>query len=488
MVARAHIPAARRRGPTVREGLRLVVFHASRDVQAHVAPLKRSRRFKVSCYPQRSTEGGSRSATVDAVLWELAPGRRPNWRRLKAMARGMPIVSYSGTQDRETAARSRAIGFACHLDAPLSAVEVEHQVALASPVDLATRLRQTRLLRRYLGRVEVFNEMHRAVNASLEPGRVADALAERAAAWLPVSSWAVVGRGEGTTATVLAECGLATNADKAARAVGAWVLDHSRIYSVANLRTDPVIVDAPDAAAIAIPLMCRGQTIAALVGIDREPAPRAPRFSPSMVEILRLLLEPAAYALENAFRVQRAEALSVTDDLTQLHNSRYLAQALRRESKRAVRSGQPLSVLFVDLDGFKGVNDQHGHLFGSRALVEVALIIRDCSRETDIASRFGGDEFAVVLPDTGSEGAMAVATRVRDRVRQHLFLKEAGINYRLTASVGVATMPDAATTVDGLLQAADDAMYTVKAHGKDGVFLAGAPAEAGVLSREDRSA
>ena len=219
-----------------------------------------------------------------------------------------------------------------------------------------------------------------------------------------------------------------------------------------------------------------------------EPAPQAPRFSPSMVEILRGLLEPAAYALENAFRVQRAEELSVTDDLTQLHNSRYLAQALRRESKRAVRSGQPLSVLFVDLDGFKGVNDQHGHLFGSLALVEVALIIRDCSRETDIASRFGGDEFAVVLPDTGSDGAMAVATRVRDRVRQHVFLKEAGINYRLTASVGVATMPDAATTVDGLLQAADDAMYTVKTHGKDGVFLAGAPAEAGVLSREDRSA
>ena len=299
-----------------------------------------------------------------------------------------------------------------------------------------------------------------------------------------------MGRSATGSATVLAEQGVAANAEMAARVVGAWVLDHSRIYSVASLRTDPVIVDAPDAAAIALPLICRGQTVAALVGIDREPSPQPPRLSTSMVAVLRQLLEPAAYALENEFRMQRAEELSVTDDLTQLHNSRFLAQALRRESKRAVRSRQPLSVLFIDLDGFKGVNDQHGHLYGSRALVEVALIIRDCSRETDIAARFGGDEFAVVLPDTGTVGAMAVASRIRDRVRQHVFLKDAGINYRLTASVGVATIPDGAGSVDELLQAADDAMYAVKAQGKDGVQLAGASAEADVPStlREDRSA
>ena len=127
---------------------------------------------------------------------------------------------------------------------------------------------------------------------------------------------------------------------------------------------------------MAFPLACRGRTIGALVAIDRVPARTAPRFAPGTLTALLGGLEPGAIALENALRVQRAEALSVTDDLTQLYNSRYLSQVLRRETKRASRSGRPLSLLFVDLDGFKAINDTHGHLFGSRALVEAAGVIR----------------------------------------------------------------------------------------------------------------
>ena len=98
--------------------------------------------------------------------------------------------------------------------------------------------------------------------------------------------------------------------------------------------------------------------------------------------------------------LQRAEELSVTDDLTRLYNSRHLNLSLRRESKRAMRSSRALSLLFIDLDGFKAVNDTYGHLFGSRALVEAAAVIRGCARETDVVARFGGDEFAIVLPET----------------------------------------------------------------------------------------
>jgi diguanylate cyclase (GGDEF)-like protein len=156
-----------------------------------------------------------------------------------------------------------------------------------------------------------------------------------------------------------------------------------------------------------------------------------------------------------------------------LYNSRYLNQVLRRESKRASRSGRPLSLLFLDLDGFKSVNDRHGHLCGSRALIEAASVIRSCARETDTPARFGGDEFALVLPDTGSDGAVAVAERVRERISAYSFLRASdGLDIRLTASVGVATLPDVAASAEELIKAADTAMYRVKEQGKNGVFLA----------------
>ena len=164
---------------------------------------------------------------------------------------------------------------------------------------------------------------------------------------------------------------------------------------------------------------------------------------------------------------------SVTDDLTQLYNSRYLSQVLHRETKRAMRSGRPLSLLFIDLDGFKGINDSHGHLFGSRALVEAADVIRINARETDVVARFGGDEFALVLPDTSTAGAVAVGERIRDRIAVHPFLEREGLDIRLTASVGVATLPNAAGSAEELIQAADQAMYRVKEHGKNGIHVAG---------------
>jgi diguanylate cyclase (GGDEF)-like protein len=315
--------------------------------------------------------------------------------------------------------------------------------------------------------------MIRAVNASLEPERVADAIVARVSDWIPAPGWLVIAMDGGGRTRGLAARALTPALEAAAQAVGGWVMRSGEVFATADLASDRRVPEGTSAAALGFPLACRGRTLGALVAIDRAPSAAAPRLSASTLTSLMAAIEPGAIALENAMHVQRAEALSVTDDLTQLYNSRYLSQVLRRETKRASRSGRPLSLLFVDLDGFKSINDTHGHLFGSRALVEAASVIRASARETDVVARFGGDEFALVLPDTGSDGASAVGERIRDRIAAHHFLRGDNLDIQLTVSVGVATLPDVAASSEQLIQAADEAMYWVKDRGKNGLHVAG---------------
>ncbi len=353
------------------------------------------------------------------------------------------------------------------------------ELSLTTPgLDLATRLRVfQRALRTRVERREALLDMVRAVNATLEPSKIADLIVERAATWVPAPCWAVVSSDLSGQLSVLTDRGLMPEMGPAVYAIAGFVMQRGGEFVTADLRQDARVRDDSVASVVAFPLGCRGRRVGALIGLDREASSREPRVSPAFLRAVRLLLEPASVALDNALLLKRAEALSVTDDLTRLYNSRYLNQVLRRETKRASRSGRPLSLLFIDLDGFKGINDTYGHLFGSRALVEAAAVIRGSARETDVVSRFGGDEFALILPDTGGEGAFAVGERIRERVAAHRFLAGDGLDVSLTASVGVATLPDAAASADELVQAADMAMYRVKESGKNGIQAAVAPAD-----------
>ncbi|HEY2434428.1 MAG TPA: GGDEF domain-containing protein [Vicinamibacterales bacterium] len=318
--------------------------------------------------------------------------------------------------------------------------------------------------------------MTRAVNATLDPERVADAILAFAAAWLPIPAWVVYAL-DNTGIRSFGSRGVPSGLEASAAAIGHWVVKHGEVCGTGDVSADRRFGGGPEAAALAFPLECRGRVVAAVVGVDKTTAAREPALAPTTLAAMRRVLEPCGIALENAMRVQRAEALSVTDDLTQLYNSRYLSQVLRRETKRASRSGRPLSLLFIDLDGFKSINDTHGHLSGSRALVEAAGVIRQSARETDVVARFGGDEFSLILPDTGSEGAAAVGERIREKVNAHGFLQVDGLDIHLTVSVGVATLPDVAASAEGLIQAADQAMYYVKEHGKNGIYIAGSGSE-----------
>ena len=187
---------------------------------------------------------------------------------------------------------------------------------------------------------------------------------------------------------------------------------------------------------------------------------------------LTFLLDQASLALDNAARYSFAKDLLYIDELTGLYNYRYLDVVLERELKRAERYGSHLSVLFLDIDLFKLVNDKHGHLVGSGVLKEIGTLLKNSVRDVDAVIRYGGDEYTIVLIETGMEGAAIVAERIRKTVEAHTFATGEGLAIKLTVSLGYACAPDDASTKGVLLEMADRAMYRGKAGGKNLAFHA----------------
>jgi two-component system, cell cycle response regulator len=185
---------------------------------------------------------------------------------------------------------------------------------------------------------------------------------------------------------------------------------------------------------------------------------------------LHFLLDQSSLAFDNAARYATARNLVNIDELTGLYNYRYLDIALEREIRRAERYGFGISLLFMDLDLFKNVNDTHGHLVGSKVLKEVGMLLRNSTREVDFVFRYGGDEFTVILVETGEIGAASVAERIRKSIESHQFLASEGLNIRMTACLGYSCYPEDSKAKVELLELADQAMYRGKASGKNVVY------------------
>lgn len=192
---------------------------------------------------------------------------------------------------------------------------------------------------------------------------------------------------------------------------------------------------------------------------------------PGMRDTASYLAQHLALALHHADRIEQAEDLVYLDDLTRLYNARYLDEALEREFARA-DGCQPFSILFLDLDYFKTVNDTHGHLVGSKLLIEAARVVKSCTRDQDVAARWGGDEYVVLLRETDSGGALKVAERIRRAVESHHFLAREGYGLRLTTCVGVASYPEHAADKRSLVDQADRAMYRGKRSSRNVVYVA----------------
>jgi diguanylate cyclase (GGDEF)-like protein len=228
---------------------------------------------------------------------------------------------------------------------------------------------------------------------------------------------------------------------------------------------------------VAVPLVCGERILGVIEGLREGKDARA--FKKSDVALLDSLSLPIASALANAVRIAEAERLSQTDDLTKLHNARYLRQFLLNEIRRARRYGTSVAALFLDLDDFKRINDEHGHLVGSHVLMEMASVILSSVRDTDAVARYGGDEFVIVLPDTGTELAGAVAERIRQKIGRYRFTGGRRLQLSLTASFGVAAFPLHASSPQQLIACADTAMYEAKAANKNCVRFA-----SGLATRE----
>lgn len=213
---------------------------------------------------------------------------------------------------------------------------------------------------------------------------------------------------------------------------------------------------------VAVPLVCGDRIIGVLEGMRDRPG-----FKKTEVAILDAMSQPIAAAMANAVRISEAERLSQTDDLTKLHNARYLRQFLLNEIRRARRYGSSVTALFLDLDNFKQVNDAHGHLAGSHVLMEMAAVILSSIRDTDAVARYGGDEFVIVLPDTGIDLGGVVADRIRTKISDHQFNGGRNLKLSLTASFGVAAFPEHASSPQQLIACADTAMYEAKAANKN---------------------
>jgi len=226
---------------------------------------------------------------------------------------------------------------------------------------------------------------------------------------------------------------------------------------------------AHDGSVLAVPLSGGGEEAGVLWILEDDPAKP---ITQAEIERVSIIAGHAEIALHNAERYSHAKERAFIDDVTEVYNARYLQQALEHEIQRAERYGTELSVLFLDLDRFKLVNDRHGHLVGSQVLRRLSEVLGPCVRQVDTLARYGGDEFTIVLVDTSHEAGMAVAERIRHTVREALFEGGRDRPIGLSISVGVATYPQHGRDREALLDASDKAMYRAKSRGRNRVCSA----------------
>ena len=215
---------------------------------------------------------------------------------------------------------------------------------------------------------------------------------------------------------------------------------------------------------IAVPFLRRGEVLGLICAFKDAPA----NFKYSDKKLFNNVAEHLAIALENARLFEQTKKMAITDGLTGMYNKRYFTDVFNAEVERAKRCDHQLSIFMMDLDNFKHYNDSHGHPAGDELLMQLSSIIKESIRKTDIACRYGGEEFVVILPETTKEGAMIVAEKLVGAINSHPFphAAEQPLGF-VSTSIGVATFPDNGLDAEHLLEVADNALYVAKTEGRN---------------------
>jgi diguanylate cyclase (GGDEF)-like protein len=329
--------------------------------------------------------------------------------------------------------------------------------------------------------LSVFHDVAKALASSLDLDSILQTILEKMAESFRPDTWSLLIVDEqkdemyfaiavGDAAETLGKIRL-----KVGEGIAGWVARQGEEAIVPDVAKDArfarqidEVTNSQTRSVVAMPLRSKHRVLGVIQLINIDLA----RFGKEEHFLLQSLCDFAAIAIENARAVERIQELTITDDCTGLYNARHLAKTLDTEVYRSSRFGYEFSVLFLDLDHFKNVNDTHGHLVGSRLLHEIGDLVKAQLRLIDSAFRYGGDEFVVLLPQTGKDPALVVARRLQDALRAGRFCREEGLDLNVRASIGLATFPHDARTAQDVIRQADEMMYMVKNTTRDNIGIA----------------